>query len=593
MRSFRAHPNQEIMEMLKAWIGAFALTALLAPAVVGAVELVSIDSPGLVGIKAGGFELGTGARVEIQATGRESHEDAVSSGNSWFSFGGDREDHLSAYAWILDANTRQVVWEMVARDTRAGEIGDLVEVDAEIDLPAGRYEVYLTSNHAWLEYAEDGEWSKRSVRRQMEEIEEEVEHLRVTVSADVAASEVSAFEPDGKLAHSVIAITSVGDSQYRREAFSLDREVRLEVYGLMEYPGGSDGPADFGWIVDLETGERVWDMSDRRGRQAGGASKNRLLEREVKLGPGEFMLVYGTDDSHSAEEFNGAPPHDPLAWGIQIGADSGDRSAIRSITAPTRGNPLVDFSGAGDDEFFEQAFRMNRDGVVHVYALGEGVDDGWTWVDYGWIIEASSGEAVWSMDDRNTFYAGGADKNRMFDGAVELPAGDYILFYVTDGSHSAEDWNSAAPFEPGAWGLQLFAEGDVQLLDADEIREAEGTLVSITRVRDNDRVRERFALDRETEIEIYAVGEGAGREMYDYGWIRDLDSRRVVWEMEYRDTEHAGGAQKNREVRDSITLPAGEYEVIYETDGSHSFGDWNDRQPDNPLMWGITVRAAD
>jgi hypothetical protein len=118
-------------------------------------------------------------------------------------------------------------------------------------------------------------------------------------------------------------------------------------------------------------------------------------------------------------------------------------------------------------------------------------------------------------------------------------------------------------------------------------------LVSITRVRDHDRVRERFTLDRETELEIHAVGEGAGREMYDYGWIRDLDSRRIVWEMDYRDTEHAGGAQKNREVREVITLPAGDYEVIYETDGSHSFGDWNDRQPDNPLMWGITVRVAD
>jgi hypothetical protein len=252
----------------------------------------------------------------------------------------------------------------------------------------------------------------------------------------------------------------------------------------------------------------------------------------------------------------------------------------------------VDFSGAGDGEFFEQAFRMTRDGSVHIYALGEGVDDGWTWVDYGWIIEASSGRTVWSMDDRNTFYAGGADKNRMFDGMVELAAGDYVLFYVTDDSHSAEDYNAAAPFEPEAWGLQLFAEGNVQLLDTGEIREPEGTLVSISRVRDNDRVRERFTLDEETLVEIYAVGEGAGREMYDFGWIRDLDSRKVVWEMEYRDTDHAGGAQKNREVRDRVTLPAGEYEVIYETDGSHSFGDWNDRQPDNPLMWGITVRVA-
>jgi hypothetical protein len=106
-------------------------------------------------------------------------------------------------------------------------------------------------------------------------------------------------------------------------------------------------------------------------------------------------------------------------------------------------------------------------------------------------------------------------------------------------------------------------------------------------------VRERFQLDRATDVEIYALGEGSGNEMYDFGWIRDLDSRRIVWEMDYRDTEHAGGAQKNREVRDRVKLEAGEYEVIYETDGSHSFGDWNDRQPDNPLMWGITLRKLD
>jgi hypothetical protein len=361
----------------------------------------------------------------------------------------------------------------------------------------------------------------------------------------------------------------------------------------MEYPSGSDGPADFGWIIDLGSGERVWDMSDRRGRRAGGASKNRLLERDVTLGPGEYLLVYGTDDSHSAAEFNAAPPDDPMAWGVQLAIEPADRSALRSIDLPSRGKPLVDFSGAGDDEFFEQAFRMKQDGSVHIFALGEGVDDGWTWVDYGWIIDASTGRTVWSMDDRNTSYAGGADKNRMFDGEVRLPAGDYILFYVTDDSHSAHGYNAAAPFEPEAWGLQMFADGNVELIAADQVREPEGMLVSITRVRDNDRVRERFSLDRETELEIYAVGEGSGREMYDYGWIRDLDSRRVVWEMEYQDTDHAGGAQKNREVRDVITLPAGEYEVIYETDGSHSFGDWNDRQPDNPLMWGITVRAVD
>ena len=32
--------------------------------------------------------------------------------------------------------------------------------------------------------------------------------------------------------------------------------------------------------------------------------------------------------------------------------------------------------------------------------------------------------------------------------------------------------------------------------------------------------------------------------------------------------------------------------VQYETDGSHSFGDWNAAPPDDPEMWGITVYRA-
>jgi hypothetical protein len=32
--------------------------------------------------------------------------------------------------------------------------------------------------------------------------------------------------------------------------------------------------------------------------------------------------------------------------------------------------------------------------------------------------------------------------------------------------------------------------------------------------------------------------------------------------------------------------------VKYETDGSHSFGDWNAAPPDDPEMWGITVYRA-
>lgn len=585
--------------MQKGWIAAAALAvALGAGSEASAADLASLTSPGLVGVRAAGFELGQPAAVHVHAVGRQATGDEDSSwrggeGTWVFNFGDDDEG-LTAYAWILDSATREVVWDMDARDAERGEMGDLVEVDEQVELPAGRYEVYLTSNHARLKWNADEEWGKRSVRRRIEEIEQELGMVSVTVSADLPAAQVSRFEPDGVRENAVVAITALGDGQFERRGFSLDRELRLKLYGLMEYAGGSDGPADFGWIVDLDSGERVWDMSDRRGRRAGGAQKNRMLERDIELGPGRYMLVYGTDDSHSAQEFNAAPPDDPLAWGVQLMVqDPGDRSAVHEIDVPSRGEPLIDFSRAGDDEFFEQAFRVKRDTDVHIYALGEGVDDGWTWVDYGWIIDAKSGSTVWTMNDRNTFYAGGADKNRMYDGKLSLPKGDYVVFYLTDGSHSNDEYNAAAPFDPDGWGLQLFGSGDVELIAADQVAQPEGMLVSITRVRDNDRRRERFTLDRNTRLEIHALGEGSGDEMYDYGWIRDLDSRKVVWEMDYRDTDHAGGAQKNREVRETVDLPAGEYEVIYETDGSHAFGDWNDRQPDDPLLWGITVRRVD
>ncbi len=81
--------------------------------------------------------------------------------------------------------------------------------------------------------------------------------------------------------------------------------------------------------------------------------------------------------------------------------------------------------------------------------------------------------------------------------------------------------------------------------------------------------------------------------MYDYGWIEDANTRRVVWEMTYRRTEHAGGDKKNRLFDDTLLLRKGDYIVYYETDDSHSFGDWNTAQPYDPMNWGITVYLVD
>jgi hypothetical protein len=80
--------------------------------------------------------------------------------------------------------------------------------------------------------------------------------------------------------------------------------------------------------------------------------------------------------------------------------------------------------------------------------------------------------------------------------------------------------------------------------------------------------------------------------MYDYGWIEEAASGRIVWEMTYRMTDAAGGAKKNRLFQGTLVLDPGKYAVHYRTDGSHSFNDWNAAPPADPEGWGIQVSRA-
>jgi hypothetical protein len=294
-----------------------------------------------------------------------------------------------------------------------------------------------------------------------------------------------------------------------------------------------------------------------------------------------------------------SPPNDPVYWGVTMfpGADF-QASAFHLVDfTEERGKALIDFTKARDNDYFEKAFEMKADGEISVLAIGEYSDGNRYFVDYGWIEDARTGDVVWEMTKRNTEHAGGGEKNRMFDGPVQLEAGTYVAYYITDDSHSYRDWNTSRPYLAKSYGLSIFPGQDFQddkfelIRDVSDLRDA-STLAKITRVRDHERRRDRFTLDEETEVRIQALGEGQGRRMYDYGWIIDDETGRTVWEMTWRKTDHAGGADKNRECDDIITLDAGTYEVYFETDGSHSFGDWNASPPRHPKDWGIMVMKA-
>ncbi len=257
---------------------------------------------------------------------------------------------------------------------------------------------------------------------------------------------------------------------------------------------------------------------------------------------------------------------------------------------PAVDGAFVSLTQIRDDEVASKGFTLSKPVDVRIYAVGEGTGN--EMHDFGVIINASTREPVWRMRYRDTERAGGATKNRMVNEVITLDPGSYIVYYMTDDSHSWDDWNVSPPRHEDAWGITLISEGGT--MDSDIISEYDDAadpaiIAQLTAVRDDADRSQRFALEDETEIRVYALGEGESGDMYDYAWIEDAESGRGLWEMTYRVTEHAGGAQKNRLYNGNITLPAGEYLLRYEADDSHSFESWNVAPPNDPFSYGVTL----
>lgn len=552
--------------------------------------IVKLDRISTDRIESAGFELKKAADIRIEAVGQTAR----------------RDDDLMSYAWLLDGDTREPVWVMDrGNSNRKGRKG-LRSAERTFSLKPGRYELYYYAAGRWsgkiyinggnvLEFLGDlldGDWDG--------DTEDYIDEFHAAVYAsDEGFKDYELFDPDGDIPGALIQVNRVGDSEYLQRGFTLDKAMNIRIYALSEYPSSYKNPVDHAWIVEAESGDKIWEMDRWNTDPAGGGRKNRYSNEEVKFGKGNYVLYYVTDGSHSYDDFNVLPPYDPLNWGVALIAEKeSDKKAFQTFTPEGRGDALIDLTRMGDDEFSSQAFQLEKDQSLRIYAIGEYSKGGRDFVDYGWIENASTGKVVWEMTNRNTEHAGGASKNKHFDGLITLPKGYYIAHYSTDGSHSYRDWNASQPYEPRAWGLSVypgrdFDESKFKLLDESEIKMGADILVKMTGLRDNQRRRGKFELDKRTKIRIYAIGEGDRDEMYDYGWIDDNRRGRSVWEMTWRNSEPAGGARKNRIYDDTIILDPGKYEVVFITDGSHSFNDWNAAKPRDPASWGITVSLVE
>ncbi|HJW71567.1 MAG TPA: hypothetical protein VJ486_01815 [Geothrix sp.] len=378
-----------------------------------------------------------------------------------------------AYGWILNADTREVVWQMDGLNSKRD--WEYRIADQYLTLPQGRYEAYF-SNHGFGQSLLFAQWTRNIDRR--EASPRDTQHARgflAALGADDSSllrhwreqvgnygmeiylpsggeSQVQLFEAPQAWKNRMITLAANRDGGQWSQAFRLKRAATVHVYA--EGEGSGSRMHDFGWILDAHSRKRVWEMTADKSAFAGGARKNRRQVETLELPAGDYEAHFITDDSHSPADWNAAPPCDPGMYGLTVSLPKDGDLASFSTMDPLSWTVLAEVVRVTNDQDRKQTLTLSADRQVRVLALGE--SDGDEMADDAWI-ENASGKRVWSMDPRHSLHAGGASKNRMADEIITLPKGTYTLRVRTDDSHAYGDWNSAAPWDAEHYGITLFA----------------------------------------------------------------------------------------------------------------------------------------
>ncbi len=589
-----------VRAFLAGWFLVLVSTGLIA----GERSLIQLRDFRKVEVKGAGFSLDRQEKIHLRALGCGKKRDRKHDSSTLF-----------AYGWILNADTRDLVWEMT--EENSAPEGKNRSFEGTLTLPAGSYEVYYAaygyeakSGFGNIEMNVDRRniLSKKKIEKDWgpfswfygfftddfyKEWEKNAMVWGIDVSVDDPENKIETFNVPKEIPAILFKTVKLGEQAYIKQGFTLGTEMKIRVYAFGEKTPGSNEFADYGWIVNTRAHKRVWEMTEFNARHAGGGEKNWVVDEVITLPPGEYMMMYITDDSHSYLDWNEAPPYDPFNYGITLAAvHEGDKNNFALSNVSDLKNIIVELTRIGDDEMRSATFTLKNETDIRIYALGERSLSNREMADYGWIINAKTRERVWTMEADRSEHAGGSSKNRVVDEVITLPRGTYTVYYKTDDSHSYNDWNSDPPLDQKRWGITIMGEGEkFAMTDVERniTPKRTGIIAQITEVGDDEDRTVEFTLDRPTRVRIYALGEGQNREMFDYGSIENVRTGATEWEMTYGITFHAGGARKNRMVNTSILLEKGEYRLQYRSDDSHSYNDWNSDPPEDPTMWGITL----
>lgn len=426
-------------------------------------RIVSLKGFEAAEVRSQGFSLPRPMKVHIYAKGGGLRHFRHSGGDHPF----------FAYGWILNAVTREVVWQMDGANTKRD--WDYRVADRYLDLPAGSYEAYF-ANHGFGQSILFAEWTRNIDRRHLQREEggrprgflaafgvdrdsllrhwrEQVGNYGLEIYLPGGnPAEVATFEAPLRWKHIVLSLPATADSGHWTQAFHLKKATTLHVYA--EGEGSGRRMHDTGWITDARTRARVWEMTMDKAQYAGGARKNRRQVETLQLPAGDYEATFVTDDSHSPVDWNAAPPCDPGMYGLTLSVPDEASLAAFAPAKPLAWTPLAELVRVGDDQDRSAALSLATAQSVRVYAIAEG--SGESMADEAWIEDAA-GKRVWTMERSRTQHAGGAVKNRLADEVIHLSKGAYTLRFRTDDSHAYGHWNSDAPWDPEHYGLTVYA----------------------------------------------------------------------------------------------------------------------------------------
>src|SRR6267378_2077428 len=208
----------------------------------------------------------------------------------------DEQTTWPAAAWILDARTRAVVWDMRAVDTRR-ESNGLRRFSGTVRLPAGTYEAHYASYPASsTSWNGDINISLREIIRLGRRVKYGGPYVESGLykqfGLNIEGVGRIASQDDINAAHAAFTASAIATvvpdrNSSTRKGFEITRPTTVEVYAIGELK--TDGEFDYGWIMNADTRKRVWSMTYAGTDPAGGAAKNRMAHETLQLKPGRYV----------------------------------------------------------------------------------------------------------------------------------------------------------------------------------------------------------------------------------------------------------------------------------------------------------------